>query len=295
MKTNTILFILGLALVPFASHGATKCSRANLTRCLDSACAINISSNPAARCQYCGTDGAGTPPTDNGIRSVSVGQSAKFSFTAKELKSAPTDPGQRYAWASKECLAKVAGCTPDDIEETYDSLIEQSCKAAGISAEMSSLQAAARKTKSQSSCKTDVQACVIANNRCTADFSNCHENADFDKFFAACSVDATGCDSYISAIRTELIAMRDNAVKSADTLLATVIASYQSNREKRLTSVQAMCTDNAGRDQCIQTICERSMRYKCDVTATDTKTYDSEMSMATQLCKYYDIACATLK
>lgn len=288
MKNAKLLFIISLTMAPVMA-GAATCSRANLTRCLDSACAINISSNPAARCQYCGTDTAGAAPADNGMRSVSVGQSAKYTFSAKELKSAPDDPGERYAWASKGCLKKLDGCTPDDIEDTYDTLIEQSCKAAGISAQMASLQAAARQAKNMSSCKTDIRACLIAEKRCHADYRACDDNAVFDRYFSECSIEATGCDAHISAIRTELVAARDTAVKNADSMLATLVASYQDGRAKRLAAARADCTDNAGREACIESVCERSMRNKCGVG------YESERSMATQLCKFYDIACATLK
>lgn len=287
MKNKTVFFIACLMLIPGGAIGAT-CSRANLTRCLDSACAINISSNPAARCQYCGTAQAGTATT-SAMRSVSVGTSTKYIITEKELKKAPDDPGQRYAWASAECLKKVEGCTTDDIEETYDSLIEQSCTAAGISAQMATLQAAARKTKTQASCNTDITACLIADTKCGADYSACEEDADFDKFFSACSVEATGCDSFISDIRTKLIAARDSAIKNADTLLATIVASYQDARANKLAAAKESCTNNAGREACIQTVCERSMTNKCAAG------YESEKSMATQLCKFYDLACDTLK
>lgn len=289
MNKKAFILIAVLTAAPFGADAVTTCSKANLTRCLDSACAINLSSNPAARCQYCGTASAGAPTAGDAMRSVSVGASAKFSFTAKELKAAPTDPGARYAWATAECIKKVAGCTPDDVTDNYDTLIEQSCKAAGISAEMSSLRAAAAKTKTKSSCKTDVQACVIDAKRCGPDYSACADNADFDKFFSGCSVEAGGCDTYLGDIRTELIAARDTAIKNADTIIETIVASYKSEREKKLASVKANCTDNAGREACITSVCERSMANKCAAG------YSAERSMATQLCKFYDLACDTLK
>lgn len=290
MNKKTILLTVMLSAAPFASNAAvTTCSKANLTRCLDSACAINISSNPAARCQYCGTASAGAPTAGDAMRSVSVGASAKFSFTDKELKKAPSDPGARYAWATAECIKKVSGCTPDDVTDNYDSLIEQSCKAAGITAQMANLRASAAKTKSKTSCKTDVQACVIDAKRCGPDYSACADNADFDKFFAGCSVEATGCDDHLTEIRTELVAARDNAIKNADTIIESIVASYQSERTKKLNSIKANCTDNAGRESCINAVCERSMANKCGAG------YASERSMATQLCKFFDLACDTLK
>ena len=272
--------------LPVAAHAAS-CSRANLTRCLDSACAINISSNAAARCQYCGTASAGEPPA-NQMKSVSVGTSSKNTLTSKQLQSAPDDPGQRYVWASRECLKMLTDCTPDDIEAAYDPLIEQSCKAAGINTQMASLRAAANQTKSAAVCKTDVRACIIDDKRCTADFRNCEDNANFDKYLSECGVAATGCDAYMTDIRSELTAARDSAIKNADVALATIVATYQNARERRLDTTRTACHDNAGRDQCIQTVCQRSMPNKCAVG------YESEKAMATQLCKFHDIACATL-
>ncbi len=269
------------------TNAATTCSRANLTRCLDSACAIGVSSNPSARCQYCGTSGAGTPPK-NVMKSISAGASAKYNISDKDLKKAPTEPGERYAWATAQCIKKVAGCTADDVSDTYDSLIEQSCKAAGVSAQLSQTLEQVAKKKTKSSCQSDITACLIADNRCMADFRNCTENADFDKFFSACGVNATGCDDHIATIRSELIADRDSAVKNTETLLAQIIASYQSARDKKMSSIKSGCTDNSARDECVATVCANNMNNNCGVG------YESEKSMAIQLCKFYEIACATI-
>ena len=123
MNSKILFLTLGLLTIPGVSVAAT-CSQANLTRCLDSVCAINVSSNPSARCQYCGTSSAGTPPTKSGMQSLSLGQSAKYTLSEKELKNAPTDPGQRYAWATEQYIKKIDGCTPDDVSDIYDKLIE---------------------------------------------------------------------------------------------------------------------------------------------------------------------------
>ena len=85
MKNVLLSLFVALFLVPSDVWAAVSCSRANLTRCLDSVCAINISSNPAARCQYCGTPSAGAPSA-TGMRGVSVGASAKYNISDKELK-----------------------------------------------------------------------------------------------------------------------------------------------------------------------------------------------------------------
>ena len=274
------------SLVPVFGHAA--CSRANLTRCLDSACAINLSSNPAARCQYCGTADAGTP-NDSGLRAVTAGTSARYNIPSRDLKSAPTDPGERYVWAAKKCLSIVDGCSADDITDTYDKLIEQSCTAAGINAQMAVLFENARKVKTDTTCKSEITACMVADTRCTSRYSGCAENADFDKYFSECSVAATGCDDYLAAIRSTLATSRDNAIKNAENTLLAIVKSYQDARERRMAAITKSCADNSARNACITSICNRSMPNKCDAA------YPSEKSMATQLCRFYDTACATLK
>ena len=275
---------LCFASVPGLAHAA--CSRANLTRCLDSACAINVSTNPSARCQYCGTADAGTPP-DDGMRSVSVGTSTKYNISAKELKSAPTDPGQRYVWATTKCIAMVSDCTPDDVSDTYDKLIEQSCTAAGISTQMANLHAKSAKT--QSACSAEISACILSDAKCATGFTACADDADFNKFFAECSVNATGCDDYNSIIRTELLSSRASAVKNAESVINSIVKSHADDREKRIASAKSTCTNNSGRESCINRICNERMANQCGAGHSD------EQSMAAQLCKFYDTACATLK
>ena len=286
MYKQLAFFALWLALAPGLAHAA--CSRANLTRCLDSACAINISTNPAARCQYCGTANAGTP-ADDGMRSVSVGTSTRYNISAKELKSAPTDPGKRYAWATTKCIALVSGCTADDVSDVYDSLIEQSCTAAGINAQMSSLQSQVAKSKTQSACSAEISTCIMSDTKCTTNFASCKDDTDFNKFFSACASDATGCDSYVSAIRSELVSSRDSMIKNADAIVESIVKSYADARDKRIAAAKATCTNNAGRESCISKMCDERMPNKCAAGFNDEK------SMATQLCKFYDTACATLK
>ena len=286
MYRKLAFLALCLAFVPNLAYAA--CSRANLTRCLDSVCAINISTNPAARCQYCGTADAGTP-ADDGMRSVSVGTSTKYNVSAKELRSAPTEPGKRYTWATQKCIKLVADCTPDDVSDAYDTLIEQSCTAAGISTQMDTLFAKAAKTKSQTACSGEISTCVVSDTKCKSDFSACSTDADFNKFFSACAASATGCDEHISGIRTTLLSNRDSQIKNSDAILESIVKSYADAREKRIAAARATCTNNSGRESCINKICNERMPNKCAAGFSDEK------SMATQLCKFYDTACATLK
>ncbi len=289
MKAHHIIFTIGICLAPALSNAASKCSVMNLTRCMDSVCGLNVTSNPAARCQYCGTSNAGTAPANNGMRSLSVGMSSSYTITDKELKNAPDEPSARYAWAATQCIKKVSGCTPDDVSDAYDKLIEQSCRAAGITAEMASLRAAAAKPVSRSQCNTDIRSCIISGTRCMADWRECADDENFNKFFSQCSVSATGCDEHIASIRSDLMTARDNAIKSASDALAGIVKSYQERRESKLATAQAQCADNAGRDACIATVCERNMKNKCAAG------FESEKSMATQLCKFHELACNVLR
>ena len=287
MNYRTLFLVFGLLLSPTFAFGA--CSVANLTRCLDSACAINIGANPAARCQYCGSASAGKPSNVNGMKNITAGTSSKYTISDKELKKAPSDPGERYVWATKQCLNKLKDCTPDDVSDNYDSLIEKSCTAAGISAQMSRLADQAKIEKTQSSCSTEITSCLINDKRCMADYRNCEADADFDKFFADCGVQATGCDSHLSKIRATLIVARDGAIKNTDQILQTIVSAYQNARNQKLESNRKSCKDNSAKKKCIASVCSNNMRHKCDIG------YEYEENLADQLCKFHDIACERLK
>ena len=287
MKQRLMFFLIGFAFVPNTMFGA--CSVANLTRCLDSACAINIGANPAARCQYCGDSSAGTPTQSTAMKSISAGASAKYNISDKDLKKAPSDPGQRYVWATEQCLQKVSGCTPDDVTDNYDKLIEQSCTAAGISTQMASLAKKANTAKSKNACSDEISACVISDKHCFADYAQCKSDSDFDKMFSDCSVAATGCESFLKDIRSTLIASRDSAIKNADTILQNIVLAYQNARSERLASTQQSCKDNSAKQSCITNVCKNNMRHNCD------DGYEYESVIANELCKFYDIACNRLK
>ena len=286
MKYST-LFLFGLFCTPSLVYGA--CSNANLTKCLDSVCAINFGANPAARCQYCGSASAGEPTKSTAMKSISAGASTKYIISDKELKNAPKDPGDRYVWATEQCLKKVSGCTPDDVSDTYDTLIEQSCKAAGIATEMANLSEKINSAKSKSTCSTEITSCIINEKRCLADYRNCEEDANFDKYFADCGILSSGCESYLKEIRTDLISARDTAIKNADTLLSNIVSSYQNTRKQKLESTMASCKDGSAKNRCIENVCKNNMRHHCDTG------YESEQRLAEQLCKFYDIACDRLK
>ena len=298
-----IASIFSLILFCSVANAATTCSRANLTRCLDSACAINMSTNPSARCQYCGTSSAGTPPTIKGLRNVSVGSSAKYNISEKELKNAPSDPARRYIWATKQCIAKVSGCTTDDVNETYDKLIEQSCTAAGISEKMSELHSELKQEKTSDQCETAIASCMTDEKHCTYDWRACESDSDFDKHFAECSIsdDATDCVTYVSTIKDTLTNTRNDAIKNANKLMEQIVSKYQSERENKFTDIKNNCKNNQYFENCVKTVCEKYMPYKCGTASDmdypdeiDSQIKNFETIAAQDLCKFYKTACETL-
>ena len=284
--------------------GAAACSVMGLTRCLDSVCAINIGTNPAARCQLCGDSSAGTAPID-GMRSVSVGASTRNTISEKELKAyntTPRSPGERYKWATTECLKKVTDCTPDDVTDAYDNLIEQSCTAANISIKMAELHTEASKTKDQATCEAEIKLCFVTDKHCGANLMACKDDADFNKFFSSCSATATGCSEYTGKIRSDLVALRDAAVQAQSDAFANIIKSRQDNRMTDFNAAQESCKNNVPRPECILGRCQQTAHEACikDMCDKHTKNkcgagFESEMVVATLLCKYHETACSRLK
>ncbi len=285
MKYRLLFLSMVSLFAPTLVFGA--CSVANLTRCLDSVCAINIGANPAARCQYCGSESAGEPTKSTAMKSVSAGASTKYIIPDKELKKAPKDPGERYVWGTRLCLEKLPECTTDDVTDNYDSLIEQSCKAAGISAEMSNLAKKVNTKKSENSCSEEISVCIIDAKRCNANYKNCESDTDFDKYFSECSIAANGCDSFLAKIKTSLDSSRKTAVANAGKLLKNIIAAYKTAREQKLAAAQSACKNNQATTNCVETVCKNNMRNKCG------NAYEKEAARA--LCKFYDTACERLK
>lgn len=287
MKHFILLFV-GVfgAFTAFGGHAAvSKCSKMNLTRCLDSACAINSSMNPSARCQYCGTSGAGEPPSQKGLNNITAGQSTKYAISEKNLKSAPSDPGKRYIWATTECIKKLPDCTPDDASAAYDKLIEQSCKAAGVTMQIQNAATKLNSKKTKNSCNTTFTECL--DKKCGTAFSSCEQDADFDRAVAECGAESSGCDEYIADFKKTAASARTNALANRETLVKTIAENYQKTRKTKLDSIKTACTKGTAADGCIENVCANNMRGKCK----DAK----EKSMAKQLCKFYENACTVLK
>jgi len=278
--------IAGLFMLPNTGWAAS-CSRINLTKCLDSACAINLSSNPGARCQYCGTADAGTP-ADTGLKSISAGTSSKNTIPAKELKQAPSDPGDRYVWATKKCLEIVQNCSPDDVEEAYDPLIEKSCTAAGIKNDMASLQKkTAKNKKTATSCTDEISACITKAEKCNSDYSKCADDAQFNNFFASCSSQATGCTNFIDAARKNIISTRDSTLNARDSNIQTIVNARKNAREQKISSIKSKCAKNSDFDICVENVCQNNTNSNC--ATSDDKT------IANALCQFHKTACTKVK
>jgi len=286
MKYTKIFFAVAVIFAQMAGVYAAsgRCSKQNLTRCLDSACAINIGANPAARCQYCGTAGAGTPPT-GGMSNLSVGKSSKNSISDKELKKAPSDPGKRYMWASTECLKKLTDCTSEDVSDVYDPLIEQSCKAAGVAMQMSSANDALNKKPTQSKCSASFTNCM--NKKCDTGFTKCAQDTDFDRSVSECATESSGCEEYLKEIRETIAKERKQQLSGHDKAIETLAKKYQKDRETRLNEAQTSCKNNASAKKCQESVCATNMAGKCKS--------DDEKAMARGFCKFFEVACGALK
>lgn len=289
MKHPNLLFVSAIFVIaPFfgAFSAVSKCSKTNLQRCLDSACAINVGMNPAARCQYCGTSSAGDMPSQKGISSVTVGQSTKYTLTAKELRVAPSEPGKRYIWATTECIKKLPDCTTDDVSNLYDKLIEQSCKAAGITMQITTTMQNINKKPTKSSCNTKMTTCM--NKKCGTVFENCEDDAIFTRSIAECATDSTGCDDYIAEFRKQLTDERKSTYAKREAVAEALVKSYQSTRESKLSGTEKNCQSNKTFDACVSMVCNNNMPNKCDENKT-------ERSMAERLCQFHKTACSVLK
>ena len=287
MKSTNLIFVvfLGCVIAFSANAAVSKCSKTNLNRCLDSVCAINIGTNPAARCQYCGTSSAGTPPAQKGITSITAGQSTKYTLTDKELKVAPSDPGKRYMWATTECIKKLPGCTTDDVSASYDKLIEQSCKAAGVSMQTAKAISDLNSKPTKAKCTENLNTCLTK--KCGSSFETCEQDSDFDKFISECATESSGCDEYIAEFRKTSTTQRKNTYAARENVLQTLVDGYKQARENRLTTTRTKCTKGTAKKSCVDTVCDMYMVDKCNES--------TEKAMADQLCKFYETACSGIK
>ncbi|MBO4683472.1 MAG: hypothetical protein J5611_02760 [Alphaproteobacteria bacterium] len=272
MKHSNLFLTVFFGVIPTVCAAAPKCSQTNITRCLDSACAINIGMNPAARCQYCGTSLAGTPPKQQGLKNISVGQSSKYALTDKELAVAPSDPGKRYIWATTECIKKVGNCTADDVSNIYDKLIEQSCKAAGATVQTDKAIATATQKPSELKCTQTLENCIET--KCGRRYEMCTQDSDLDRIIAECATAATGCDEYVNKVKNETKTSRNKSVANAQTQLRELVQDIQTERKNRWNNVVSNCQKKTDFTECKNTL---------------TGAFNDKI--AELLCAHYKTAC----
>lgn len=289
MKKFIKLFIVPVLIVPFGMvKAASNCSKLSLIQCLDSACAYNININPGVRCQMCGSARAGAIKIDSEIQQLSIGKSEKNILSSEQLKSAPTDPGKRYIWATDQCIKKLPDCTTSDVNETYDKLIEQSCRAAGTDIEMTQVLKDALRTKSLDTCKSEMQLCITADSKCNSDYSNCLSDDNFYNFFSVCSGNLIRCDEFANKLYDDFTDARNTSLNYTANLIQNIANDYKTSRENKINSVKSGCENNNAFNSCVKTVCETNMKNKC------IGIYDYERTMATLICGYYKIACGDI-
>jgi hypothetical protein len=296
-KISFIWLFFVLFAATFASaFAAAKCKQSDLLACLDSVCSEDM--EPTSRCYLCGTSAAKKPKAadyalgDSPVmQSLSVGKSSKNTISDKELKSAPKDPGERYQWATKECAKKIKDCEPEDVSDNYDKLIDQACKVAlnDTEYEASLKKAAVKKTAEQ--CASDLNACLLASNKCDGNMLKCETDEEFNRNFSACMVLATGCDEFTTTLRDRMKKSRDEMVAKKDGNLDDLVSLKKMERERDMKTAKNLCS-GAGKEMCVAEVCGN---FPNGLDANGLCADPEEKILAANLCKFVDIACNKLK
>jgi len=275
---------------------AAKCKISDLTKCLDSVCYDGI--DQGSRCWQCGTSAAKKPAAieyalgDSPVmQSLSVGVSSKTSISAKELKSAPDDPGERYKWATKQCLAKLTDCTTDEADDNYDPLIQQACKAVMGEQEYAAALKKVQTKKTEEQCLAEIQNCVLRDDKCGSDLLNCSADSAFDQNVAYCAADANGCSDFISKIRANLQTSKDDMLAKRKTRISDFQKRKADERLAKMNAANAMC-GNGGKNGCIIEICGNMPNGLGDEGFCADQ---EEERVAGILCKFVDTACDRMK
>ncbi|MDR1071123.1 MAG: hypothetical protein LBL21_00565 [Rickettsiales bacterium] len=294
-KIKFIGIVFALAALCAPPGFAAKCKISDLQKCLDSACYDDMDSG--SRCYMCGTSLAKKPEKQKyalgdtpEMKSLSVGKSSKNTISDKDLKNAPADPGDRYKWATAECVKKLKDCSPEDATENYDKLIDQSCKIALGSSdyEASLKKAAVKKTADQ--CGADLSVCLLSASKCAGNMLNCEEDGEFNRNFSACMVEASGCDEFTTTLRDKMKKQRDDMVAKKESRLSDLVRLRRMEREENLAAANRIC--NGGKDACVLEMCG-NLPNGLDENGLCGDS--EEKIMAASLCKFVDIACDKIK
>jgi hypothetical protein len=294
-KIKFIGIFVALAVVCAPDGFAAKCKTSDLQKCLDSVCLDDMDSG--SRCYMCGTSVAKKPEKQKyalgdtpEMQSLSLGKSSKNTISEKDLKKAPSEPGERYQWASAECVKKLKDCSPDDVTESYDKLIDQSCKIAlGASDyEASMKKAAIKKTSNQ--CDSEISLCLLSENKCGGNMLNCEEDSEFNRNYSACAVEASKCDEFVTTLRDKMMRQRDDMVAKKKSRLSDLVKLRQLEREEKMAAAGRVC--NGGKDACIIEMCGNLPNGLDENGLCGDR---NEKIWASSMCKFVDIACDRLK
>ena len=289
MKFSGCVFLLFFAL-SFSDGWAAMCRISDLQKCLDSVCAQNA--DPSERCYACGTSAAVRPTSSAPVmQSLALGTSSKNTLSASELKNAPVDPGERYQWATSECLKKLKDCTAENVTNNYDKLIEQSCKVALGDAEYAASMKKSSVKKTSNQCNSEISRCLLGSARCDSNMLKCQVDAEFDRNFSACMAEVSGCDEFLQDLRSTMLNSRNRMISEKDSRITDLIKLKQLEREEKMASARRLCT-SGGKADCILEICG-NMPIGLDEDGKCSN--QNERQWATSLCKFVDIACDRLK
>jgi hypothetical protein len=312
----------------FATGGfAASCKKSDLVKCIDSACAANIATDPGSRCTSCGTAAAAkiaASKVDNYVgaddapkfKALSLGSSSKILFSEKQLENMSTDPVERYAQAIAGCLEKVKNCDEETAHDEYDDLIEKSCKAVLSEQEYANAmtKAITANDKDLDTCQTEIGACLIDESRCGAGFLKCQGTTDglLDQFVATCMIQVGGCESNSEDITKWARTTVDNIMDKADEKLASAKADADKRRQTEFDTRMKSCKDGSLKRQCMAQYCDAfDVMWGRDISgnpmhgfvsvlgtsgdACDKTEFPAIRQMAATICDYIDEACNAIE
>ncbi|MDR2269230.1 MAG: hypothetical protein LBD94_03545 [Rickettsiales bacterium] len=295
-KIRFVAVFVALALASFARSFAAKCKVSDLQACLDSACYDSL--DGGSRCYMCGTSAAKKPAKEKyalgdapQMQTLSVGKSSKNTISDKDLKKAPEDPGERYQWATSECIKKLKDCTTDDATENYDKLIDASCKIALGESDYAATMKKASEKKTSDQCSGELSVCLLDVSKCGVNMLNCEEDSEFNRNFSICMSDASGCGDFATVLRDKMRKTRDDMVAKKESRLSDLVALRQMERKEKFESANRLCTDG-GKDGCILEMCGN---FPMGLDENGLCSDPEEKIWAASLCKFVDIACNKLK
>ena len=153
---------------------------------------------------------------------------------------------------------------------------------------MASLQKKATKNKrSETTCTNEITQCMTKSDKCNTDYSKCSDDKQFDLFLSTCSIQATGCNDFVTHIRKSIDKTRKTALQNAKDNVAAIVAAHQNERTKRLENIRSGCSTNTDYENCVSRACRDNTNNNCETSA--------EQTIANNLCQFYKTACTKIK